>query len=1204
MPKKKTIEPIKSHFDSPTRKISISFSGEIKISGWCFRKDSGRSVDRVFLRVGSRIVDCIPVNRPDAAEETSIDDIGVGFEVTLLQLKFGRTRIEVFAEHAGKETLLNQFWLISIPTPPLLKTKAIKAHFEAPKVQFFQRIKGRINIAGYCYDSSNRKALDRIFLKIGDRLVACEKIDRDDVQFLGKERSPLIGFTASFSTGIGLKLIEVFTESDGRRIRLKRFLFWVRRDDNFLNTDSYKHWIDHIEPVGKKLLHRRASKFLGDATKHPCFALISPCYNTPPKLLDELVLSIRGQSYSNWKLYLVNDKSSHPETIERLKHHEASDPRIQLIESSHNGNISHATNLGILESKEEWVFFIDHDDRLSPDALLHFAVEIYEYPTAKLIYSDEDKLDSGERIEPHFKPDWNPTLLQAQNYICHLVALKRDLIDSVGLFDSQYDGAQDHDYLLRCSEKVTDEQVRHIPWICYHWQKAQGSTAASTEAKPASLERGLAAVDAHLKRLEPKAFASEGRFPHTYRAHWPIKHEQPSVELIIPTRNGGTMMRKCVQSLIETANYRTLSITIVDNQSDDHKTLQLLEGLAQEPNIRVLKYDREFNYSAINNWAAAQSCADFIALVNDDIESTQEGWLQEMLGHALRPGAGAVGAKLHYPDFRQGIQHAGVIVGLGGVAGHGHKYFPRHAAGYHRRLLVAHEVTAVTAACLLVKRENFLEVGGLNENDLKVAFNDVDLCLRLHKAGFHNIWTPHAQFLHHESASRGTEDTPEKKLRFQKEAIYMLEEHNLKTFVDPHYSPHLTLDSEDFSLATRPHPIFLDPDEIKPAEFEKTEAQIQQIILHVGRHKTGTSSVQFYLAENSELLMKHGYLYPETLGVNHSFILKDLFSPKPGRWSYKTRKQRTRTELEQEKKDILRQLKEEITRSQCHSLILSGEEISHLDKESLQRMKRTLQDLAPRASFKILCILREPVAYATSAIQEILKAGHYGYESAVARGSELGSKNREILQNLIDVFRRPQLTVDTYESLTSHKNGLVTGILEKMGLPPHLQAIGSRNKKINISISQNALDLIKFISEKEPLMETDGELNPKRRRNDLVPLRRIPGAKFLLPPKISKKIRRGAAKDLNWVQNNFDVYFKMPDSFEAPAPVQFNEAYAHTFISIIPELTPNILKITQLYFKEQAESSQENAKNEHLQSILGAIGEAITGTNQGIEEKP
>jgi GT2 family glycosyltransferase len=581
-------------------------------------------------------------------------------------------------------------------------------------------------------------------------------------------------------------------KAEGRRIN---------KDDIAIKQNQpYEHWLERIEPIGLAHLRSKTERLLVKPDQGPSFAIITPCYNTDPDLLNELVTSVLNQTYGNWHLYLVDDCSTQAATQKALAKESQRDARITLIKTAENGNISRATNTGIAATTEDWVSFLDHDDLLTPDALISFAHYATAHQEARLIYSDEDKLIDGKRIDPHFKSDWNPTLLRAQNYICHMVAVRKDLLKAVGPFNPDFDGAQDHDFLLRCSEQLQQHEVQHIPWICYHWRMIEGSTAAETTAKPESWNRGRKAVEAHLKRINPHAQAELGPAPHTYRAQWPIPSPEPSVELIIPTRNGGRTLNTCIQSILKTAAYPNLQITIVDNQSDEAETLKLFETLQALPSVRVLDYDQPFNYSALNNWAVAQSRAEIIGLINDDIEATEEGWLQEMVSYAIQPEVGAVGAKLLYPDEAHGIQHAGVIIGLGGVAGHSHKKFARSHVGYHYRLSIAQQLCAVTAACLLVRRKVFNEVGGLNEEHLTVAFNDVDLCLKIHKAGYQNIWTPFATLLHHESFSRGGEDTPEKRARFLREMHFIKAAHQLGTFIDPFYSPHLTRGREDFSI--------------------------------------------------------------------------------------------------------------------------------------------------------------------------------------------------------------------------------------------------------------------------------------------------------------------------------------------------------------------------------------------------------------------
>jgi O-antigen biosynthesis protein len=442
---------------------------------------------------------------------------------------------------------------------------------------------------------------------------------------------------------------------------------------------------------------------------------------------------------------------------------------------------------------------LDHDDVLDHDALFYVAECIGQNPDAKIIYTDEDKIrEDGTRYEPHFKPDWNRELLYSCNYISHLGVYDTDIVRKIDGFRPGYEGAQDHDLVLRCLPYVTDAQIHHIPKVLYSWRASPGSTADTADAKPYAWEAGIRAVaSALLQQSGEPIEVLRGPYPFTYMPQWPL-HSEPSVSIIIPTRDRLDITRVTVETILQKTDYKNYEIVIVDNGSIEPETLAWFEDVSRSDQVRILRDEGPFNYSALNNKAVAQSKSNMIALVNNDIEVISSGWLREMVSLAARPSVGCVGAKLYYPNNT--IQHAGVVVGIGGVACHPFKGLFREDPGYFARVMLRQEYTAVTAACLVVRRDVFNQVGGLNEQHLTVAFNDVDFCLKVHSAGYRNLWTPLAELYHHESASRKTEDTPEKKARFKSEVQYMIDTWQTDSFEDRAYNPNLTKAFEDFRL--------------------------------------------------------------------------------------------------------------------------------------------------------------------------------------------------------------------------------------------------------------------------------------------------------------------------------------------------------------------------------------------------------------------
>jgi len=437
---------------------------------------------------------------------------------------------------------------------------------------------------------------------------------------------------------------------------------------------------------------------------------------------------------------------------------------------------------------------------LSKNALLELVKAINSHPESQLLYSDEDKIDAqGRRFEPHFKSNWNPDLLLSQNYISHLTVYKADLIRQVGGFHVGLEGAQDHDLLLRCSSLLNVENIVHIPRILYHWRATVGSTALDPKEKNYTTEAGVNAVQSLHDGRQTGGKVERGALPNTYKSLWPLPEDKPLVSIIIPTRNSFRILKKCIKTLLSKTTYPNYEILIVNNQSKCKRTLKFMKYQSQyHHNIHVLNWNKEFNYSEINNYAVKNAKGDIICLLNNDIEVITPGWLSEMVSHAIRPDIGCVGAMLYYPDNT--IQHAGVVLGVGGIAGHAHKYFKRGSSGYFSKLKLVHNVSAVTAACLVVQKSVFQEVGGLEEKNLPVAFNDVDLCLKIMAAGYRNLWTPYAELYHHESKTRGKDNTPEKRKRAAGEVQYMKKRWGHLINNDPYYSPNLTLRHEDFSI--------------------------------------------------------------------------------------------------------------------------------------------------------------------------------------------------------------------------------------------------------------------------------------------------------------------------------------------------------------------------------------------------------------------
>lgn len=559
---------------------------------------------------------------------------------------------------------------------------------------------------------------------------------------------------------------------------------WVRRYDTLTDADR-----QHMRDVQAAF------------AVQPVISVVMPTYNPKPGWLIEAIESVRGQIYPHWELCIADDASTDPAIRPILERYAMQDERIKVVFRLKNGHISAASNSAIELATGEWIALLDHDDLLSENALFWVAETINRAPDARLIYSDEDKIsENGRRSDPYFKCEWNPDLFYSHNMISHLGVYHASVVKEIGGFRQGFEGSQDYDIALRFIERIDSVQIIHIPRVLYHWRVHAESTAMSGDSKPYAALAGERAINEHFART-----GVNGRVKYAgygYEPAYDLPANLPLVSIIIPTRNGRALLKQCIDSIAEKTSYKNYEILIIDNGSDEADALAYFEKLSKRPNIRVVRDDSPFNYSRLNNKAVELAQGEVIALVNNDIEVISRDWLTVMVAHALRPGVGAVGAKLWYTN--KTLQHGGVFLGYGGVAGHSHKHSAEGATGYFGRLLITQSLSAVTAACLVIKKSIFNEVGGLEEEKLRIAFNDIDFCLRVREAGYRNVWTPLAELFHHESASRGLEDTPEKQARFAGEVTYMKERWGAQLLNDPAYSPNLTLDHEDFSYAWPP----------------------------------------------------------------------------------------------------------------------------------------------------------------------------------------------------------------------------------------------------------------------------------------------------------------------------------------------------------------------------------------------------------------
>ncbi len=557
-------------------------------------------------------------------------------------------------------------------------------------------------------------------------------------------------------------------------------------------SNNYDAWIAQHEPSQRELNMQRKTGF----TIEPKISIAVPTFNTPREFLIEMIESVLSQTYNKWELCIADGGSRGPYLKDILTSYALKDERIKVRFLDGNKGIAGNSNGAISLATGDFIALLDHDDLLAPFALFEVVKAINENPEADFIYSDEDKIseDGNCRCDPHFKPDYAPDTLRSYNYICHLSVIRRCLGEAVGWFRYGFDGSQDYDLFLRTLEKAV--RVVHLPKILYHWRVSSSSAAGNTSAKTYAYEAAKRALNDHLKRTGTDGEAHFDSSTCTYRIKYACK-STPLVSIVIPNRDHAEDLKRCISS-IETSTYRNFIITIVENGSQEKEVFELYEELTKKDNIQVVRWQKPFNYAAINNYAVPFTSGEVLLFLNNDIEVISPDWMEELLGHALRHEIGAVGAKLYYPDDT--IQHAGVILGLGGVAGHSHKHFARDSNGYCYRPKIVQNLSAVTAACLMMRRTVFKEIGGFDEK-YSHAFNDVDLCLRIRERGYLIVFTPHAELYHYESKSRGYEDTPEKQKRFKGEIeLFQQKWKHVLERGDPYYSPNLTLVREDFSI--------------------------------------------------------------------------------------------------------------------------------------------------------------------------------------------------------------------------------------------------------------------------------------------------------------------------------------------------------------------------------------------------------------------
>jgi glycosyltransferase involved in cell wall biosynthesis len=568
-------------------------------------------------------------------------------------------------------------------------------------------------------------------------------------------------------------------------------------------ASDYRRWIrdyDTLNEVDRAAIRQHIDRLV----YKPLISVIMPTYDTPEKWLRFAIESVRKQLYPYWELCIADDASSRAHVRRVLEEYRAQDPRITVVFREQNGHISAASNSAIAVAQGEFVALLDHDDELSEHALYMVAVELNAHQEADILYSDEDKIDRRRRrYDPYFKPDWNHDLFQCQNFVSHLGVYRTCRVREAGGFRPGYEGSQDWDLAMRIIEKIPSLHIRHIPHVLYHWRAIAGSTALAMEQKDYAKDAQVKLLASHFQRtgMDVTILPAVSSY---WRIQYPLPQPPPLVTLIILACHRFELFHRCIESIQQRTIYPRFELIVVDDQSADPCLREYVAQLATDRQVMVLCSDTSGNEAAMWNWAVQHARGEVIGLLSGGLEVISPDWLEEMVSHALRPEVGAVGAMMY--SSNETIQHAGIIVGLGeaGIAGHAYAGKPRGYIGNKGRALLLQNLSAVSAACLVLRRELFQQTGGLDEEHLPIAFYDIDLCLRIRALGYRNLWTPYAELYHDELASQGHKETPERRVQVRAIAEYLKQRWGTLLAHDPAYNPNLALDKESFLLAFPP----------------------------------------------------------------------------------------------------------------------------------------------------------------------------------------------------------------------------------------------------------------------------------------------------------------------------------------------------------------------------------------------------------------
>lgn len=623
------------------------------------------------------------------------------------------------------------------------------------------------------------EAADRHIARLEEKVLKLKQAKRDLKQLKAEKQA----LRKSPERKIGQVILAPYRLPQKLIRELRKQFGTPRPSQNIASSPSeYQKWLHDRHPTAEQLATaRETSRRFG---YRPLISIVTPVFNTPAEWLREAIDSVINQAYENWELFLIDDGSTLAETIQLLRGIAQRDARIVVVRRESTGGISAASNSGLDHARGEWVGLLDHDDLLEPDALFEAVKYLQTHPETDLIFSDEDKITEEGLAAPQFKPDWSPDFLLSYNYLCHFTVIRRGFVEKAGRFRSEFDGAQDYDLFLRVTE-LTD-RIHHIPRILYHWRRSETSTSDNIRRKPQALEAGRRAVESHLRRRGERGHVTVDWQTHAYWVKRELR-ETRRISIIIATRDRIDLLSRCISSIVNKTSYPNYEIIVVDNESKTEEAREYFRNFEH----RLLHFQGPFNFSALNNLAVEQTTSPWLLFLNNDVEVIDSEWLTIMAEHVQRPEVGAVGARLLYPNDT--VQHAGVVLGVGGIAEHAFRHFPADAPGVCRQLQVTRNYSSVTGACLLTRRDVFEEVGGFDEERLPVTFNDVDLCLKMRRAGYLVVYTPFARLYHHESATRRRSvEALETEVMRERWPDYLER--------DPYYNPNLSRERADFSL--------------------------------------------------------------------------------------------------------------------------------------------------------------------------------------------------------------------------------------------------------------------------------------------------------------------------------------------------------------------------------------------------------------------